>query len=1019
MMKKSAIAYHKSADLSMRWTANATMLMLVLVFSVLLSHVAIANDTLAVRAFYVENYSYGSLDADIGSGFALPPQNFAWGKNKTTHTIMFGGSGDAGMFTQTSPYWGPVSGGGDSVSLFFGNTGQPFWRAWRDSTHANGGFFIQSFNAVSSTSFDFVAADSARSETFWRAFIMWAIRNEVDGGDLDAESSTQSAANRTRFFRIGRRLGYNALWQGYITATGKPGFSRNNGKMIIGNALFMLDTGWMLSSADSTIDFFDLQAYNYHNMWGGSGNRPWYQTPWGVPPGQACGTCEAGALGRGFSSGVNLIQEWVNAGWSRKKIVVGFDPGAVTVYTGTTALGTGTPSGYQSDWARQDFEGLVSHGGTRAYNAIAMAPYISGTANGGGLSGAFVGSYTDSVSLKAICDSLYKVGAGGIMVYAVAKDVATLGSGSNHALDYYRTPTISAGSYRAWQLNGGAPPPPPAAPTATTSAATSISQNAATLNGAVNANGASTTVRFVWGSVSGNYTDSALAAQSPIPSGLSGVSTGLTGLNVSTTYYYRIRAYNSLGNVQGSEVSFTTNATASAPAAATNSATSVTQTTATLNGTVNANGASTIVRFVYGTIPGAYSDSAVASQSPVAGNSPVSIGTTGINAGTTYYYRVRAYNSAGGVQGSEVSFTTLLPGGQGVQDITAQGIPVALITTPTGEGNHDIEVMRDGVTPPVGSTDVLQQYDTFTGGAARAFDWIGFQFATARSFAGITYQEGLDNQWGGCFVTLQVQVRTGGVWTDVQNLVSNPPYAGTNLVNYETYELSFNQVSGDAIRIAGVPTGSAHYVGVGELRIFESQSAPPPSAPQLVLPANAATNQPVSVTLNWRAILGATSCQVQVSTDSLFTTMIVNDSTVIDSIRQLNSLQFLTKYYWRVRARNAGGYGAFSSRWNFTTRTQTGVDGNPPMPKDYSLEQNYPNPFNPVTNITFSLPHADRVRLTVFNVLGQAVTTLISRDMEGGRYKIAFDALGLTSGIYFYRLEAGSFVETRRLVVLK
>src|SRR6185295_16729245 len=90
--------------------------------------------------------------------------------------------------------------------------------------------------------------------------------------------------------------------------------------------------------------------------------------------------------------------------------------------------------------------------------------------------------------------------------------------------------------------------------------------------------------------------------------------------------------------------------------------------------------------------------------------------------------------------------------------------------------------------------------------------------------AGITYQEGLDNQWGGCFVSIQVQVRSGGVWTNVQNLVSNPPYVSNNYVNYETYDLSFTQATGDAIRIAGTPTGSAHYIGVGELRVFGTPS---------------------------------------------------------------------------------------------------------------------------------------------------------------------------------------------------
>jgi hypothetical protein len=228
------------------------------------------------------------------------------------------------------------------------------------------------------------------------------------------------------------------------------------------------------------------------------------------------------------------------------------------------------------------------------------------------------------------------------------------------------------------------------------------------------------------------------------------------------------------------------------------------------------------VRFVWGLLSGVYTDSALAAESPIpAGSAAVTRALTGLDAATTYYYRVRAYNSLGGAQGTEVSFTTSLPGGQGIQDITALGSPVALITNPTGAGNHDIEVIRDGVTPPVGTTTAMLQYDTWTGGAPRSFEWIGYQFAAPRTFVGLTYQEGLDNEWGGCFETLRVQVKSGGVWTDVQNLSSNPPYVTNNYVHFETYELTFNQVSGDGIRIAGTPTGSDHYMGVGELRVFE------------------------------------------------------------------------------------------------------------------------------------------------------------------------------------------------------
>ena len=89
------------------------------------------------------------------------------------------------------------------------------------------------------------------------------------------------------------------------------------------------------------------------------------------------------------------------------------------------------------------------------------------------------------------------------------------------------------------------------------------------------------------------------------------------------------------------------------------------------------------------------------------------------------------------------------------------------------------------------------------------------------------------------------------------------------------------------------------------------------------------------------------------------------------------------------------------------------------LPGACVLEQNYPNPFNPSTEIRFTMPEAADVRLTVYDALGREVARLANGPMGPGYQHVRFDASGLPSGVYLYRLEAGGFTQTNRMVLLK
>jgi len=99
--------------------------------------------------------------------------------------------------------------------------------------------------------------------------------------------------------------------------------------------------------------------------------------------------------------------------------------------------------------------------------------------------------------------------------------------------------------------------------------------------------------------------------------------------------------------------------------------------------------------------------------------------------------------------------------------------------------------------------------------------------------------------------------------------------------------------------------------------------------------------------------------------------------------------------------------------------TPVSVDEQMLLPKQFALEQNYPNPFNPVTTISYSLPIKSLVELVIYNALGEKVNQLVKEKKEAGTYEITWYAEQLPSGIYFYRLQAGDFIETKKMLLMK
>lgn len=125
-------------------------------------------------------------------------------------------------------------------------------------------------------------------------------------------------------------------------------------------------------------------------------------------------------------------------------------------------------------------------------------------------------------------------------------------------------------------------------------------------------------------------------------------------------------------------------------------------------------------------------------------------------------------------------------------------------------------------------------------------------------------------------------------------------------------------------------------------------------------------------------------------------------------------------YHYRIYAVNAAGNSLFSNTAFDTTFALTGItQENGEIPKQYKLFGNYPNPFNPFTSIKFAIPEILFVKITIYDILGREVETLIQENLSAGNYKLNWNASAYSSGVYFYRIEAGEFNDIKKMVLVK
>ncbi len=214
-------------------------------------------------------------------------------------------------------------------------------------------------------------------------------------------------------------------------------------------------------------------------------------------------------------------------------------------------------------------------------------------------------------------------------------------------------------------------------------------------------------------------------------------------------------------------------------------------------------------------------------------------------------------------------------------------------------------------------------------------------------------------------------------------------------------------------------SGLAEWFQQGRHRGIGRMAAAPPPAPVLVSPSRDTAVALARVPLNWEVLLSASAYQVQVSPVPDVSVAMIDTLLTQGTILDVSGLASGVPVYWRVRAVNTAGPGAWSEVRRFTTVGSTGVAEERREPGAYRLEQSYPNPFNPSTTIAFTLPAGVHATLRVYNALGMEVATLVDAALPAGTHEAVWNASHHASGVYVYQLQAGSFRAMRRMLLLK
>ncbi len=589
---------------------------------------------------------------------------------------------------------------------------------------------------------------------------------------------------------------------------------------------------------------------------------------------------------------------------------------------------------------------------------------------------------------------------------------------------------LNEGSPRGYLVSGGV--------TSTTVALPLVPVLSSPANAAT---GVSTSPLIAWNSSTGAATyrlqvstDSTFATSAYNTGGLATTSVTVSGLANLTKYFWRVNASNSAGTSSWSSVwNFTTIIApppAPVPSAPANGATGV-----ALNPTITWNAASGAATYRLQVSTSSGFGTTVLDSSGLA---VTSVALSGLTNSTVYYWRVDASNVGGtGAWSSVWNFTTTVAPPAAPTLATPANGATSVSVTPSmawnssaGAVSYRLQISTDSSfgTTTIDSSGITSTTKSVVGlahgtkcywrvnasnpGGTSAWSLV-WNFttivavpssptglvATAAGFSliNLSWTDNSGNETG---FKIQRALDTTAAWSVVATLAANSTsYPDTGLTDgvryfYRVYAYNDGGNSGfsnvrNAVTQMRPPSGLAAALAPG---------------PKAVLTWQDSSASEDGFRIERKTGSGGTYAQID-SVGAGVTTF--TDSTVAGG----------STYFYRVRGYNSHVSSAYSNEANLVI---TAVAGDrPAVPDKYGISQNYPNPFNPSTTIDYQLPSSGYTELKVYDVAGRLVRTLVAQQQNAGYYSLRFDASSLPSGVYFVRINVNTFVEIRKMVLMK